>query len=68
MANNMTRENTDGRTFDQWIREANRICSIITGGLTLDDLPDSDTYDAWDASERPKEFVLSVLAEEGFPL
>lgn len=62
----MTETNDDGLTFAQWLDRANHACRQISG-LTLNDLPDSNTYDAWSDGESPRDHAIQVLTDEGFP-
>jgi hypothetical protein len=58
--------NVDGMTFDEWLAAANEETAKHSDGLTLDDLPDRATWDAWDAGEDPRRQAREWLAEE-FP-
>jgi len=53
-------------TFEDWYREANRIC-VATVGLGIDDLADGPSRDAFEAGDTPGAYVSDRLAEEGFP-
>lgn len=58
--------NEDGYTWRNWKKNANDY-SLALSGVTLDDLPDTNMYDAWLNNCPPEEFVDEVLLEEGFP-
>ena len=60
-----TAVNDDRLTFAAWLAKANAACVSISG-VSLDDLPDANTYDAWHDGEDPAEFARDVLEEEGF--
>lgn len=61
----MDETNEEGRTFDDWEHEANAAC-IQLSGLSIHDLPDGPSYDAWEACESPEEYAIELLAAEGF--
>ena len=58
--------NENGLTIDQWYANANRICVKIAG-LSLDDLADGPSSDAWADGVSPREYVYTILNDEGFP-
>jgi hypothetical protein len=60
-----TKRNCEALTFDQWLARANKEIERLVG-LSLDDLPDRMTWDAWDAGENPAEFAREALADEGY--
>ena len=53
-------------TFEDWYREANRIC-VATAGVGIDDLADGPSFDAFEAGDTPGTYVSDRLAYEGFP-
>lgn len=57
--------NSDGMTYDNWLKRVNAILDEETG-MTLDDFADRNTWDAWNAGEDPDEYADTVLEEEGF--
>lgn len=59
--------NEQGLTFAEWLAQANAEV-LAHCGLSLEDLPDSCTYDAWLDCVEPADHVEELLAEEGFPL
>jgi hypothetical protein len=56
----------NGLTFDQWYALANGICANISG-LTLDDLADGPSWDAWNDEVDARTYVQDILTSEGFP-
>jgi len=58
--------NGAGHTFKEWYRLADEAVAAVCG-LGIDDLPDGNSYDAWDADEAPKDYARMILEEEGFP-
>ena len=56
--------NQDGFTFEFWKSRVDNAISDATGGLSLDDLPDQDEWDAWNSGRDPIEFAKEVIATE----
>jgi hypothetical protein len=56
-------------SYKDWEARADRVCQRYVG-LSLFDLPDSDTWNAWDSDQTPGEFVketvATVMEEMGF--
>ena len=52
--------------FDDWYRQCDRVCLAIAG-IGIDDLPDGNSWDAWDNGETPSEYVREKLDSEGYP-
>jgi hypothetical protein len=65
-SNTETPTNGNGHTFKQWYRLADRAVEDVCG-LGLDDLPDGNSWDAWNNDESPVDYARMVLEEEGFP-
>ena len=61
----MTTTNTDDLTYEAWYKRVDRAVSALCG-LGIDDLPDGNSYDAYDDGMTPREYAESVLDEEGF--
>ena len=61
-----TTTNENGETFAAWYAAANKVCSGISG-LTLDDLADGPSWDAWNDGVPPREYAEELLSNEGFP-
>jgi len=57
--------NDDGITFKQWYRQADNAVARYCG-LGLDDLPDGNSWDAWNDSVNPRDYATMILEEEGF--
>ena len=53
--------------YEDWYREANRIC-VTVAGVGIDDLADGPSRDAFDAGDTPGEYVDERLAYGGFPM
>tara|TARA_R110002020_G_scaffold173263_1_gene364075 strand:- start:359 stop:574 length:216 start_codon:yes stop_codon:yes gene_type:complete len=58
--------NEDGITFKQWYAAADRAV-YRRSGLGVDDLPDGNSWDAWNESVDPSDYAVMLLEEEGFP-
>ena len=58
--------NLNGETFAQWYARANDYCSRRCG-LTLDDLADGPSWDAWADETDYRTYVQDILTSEGFP-
>ena len=58
--------NEDDLTFEAWYARADRACTRISG-VGIDDLPDGNSYDAWQSNATPKDYAVMLLEEEGFP-
>lgn len=58
--------NEDGYTFTQWCQTVNAHC-IGLAGIGIDDLPDGNSNDAWQANTPPLEYAEELLHEDGFP-
>jgi hypothetical protein len=57
--------NDNGLTFKEWFRLADSaVCAVC--GLGLDDLPDGNSWYAWDDNESPVNYARMILEEEGF--
>lgn len=52
--------------FEEWFNEADRICLEICG-LGINDIPDGPSWDSWDSGMLPRDYVVTLLEEEGFP-
>ena len=52
-------------TYSEWYRAADKVCQGIAG-VGIEDLPDGPSWDAWNDEVSPREYVNSVLSEEGF--
>ena len=63
--NSDTITNASGHTFKEWYRIADRAVARICG-LGLDDLPDGNSWDAWNDNESPVNYARMILEEEGF--
>lgn len=57
--------NCDGLTYKTWLKAANRACQRISG-VTLDDLPDGNSWDAWHGGESSDDYARDTLEEEGY--
>lgn len=57
--------NEAGQTYEQWYAQANAECAAICG-LTCDDLPDGNSYDAFLDEATPLDYAEMLLEEEGF--
>lgn len=53
-------------TYSAWRKEVSKILVRHTG-LGLNDYPDWQMYDAWEAGDSPKEGALSTLEESDMP-
>lgn len=62
-----TRLNNRGQTFEQWYTATDLAVSAICG-LGVDDLPDGNSWDAWNDDTTPRDYAIMLLEEEGFPL
>ncbi len=55
------------QAFKKWLGEVNRLC-LQKFGLSLNDLPDMCTRDAFDCGETPEEFfeeeVMEMMRDE----
>jgi hypothetical protein len=61
---NPTETNSNGLTFASWLALASaRVETRV--GLSLDDLPDGNTWDAWHAGEDPADYADQALEDEG---
>ena len=58
--------NENGITFDDWMDQADNECLSISG-CSIHDLPDGNSYDAWNDGATPLDYVTMLLEEEGFP-
>jgi len=56
----------NGDTFDAWYAKVDAVVLEIAG-LGIDDLPDGNSYDAWQAGGDPRDYATEQLAEDGFP-
>lgn len=62
----MDNNTSGGLTFQEWKRDVNRELAR-TSGLTADDLPDFDYYNAWADGESAADAAREVLEEADFP-
>lgn len=53
-------------TYYQWIGKVNRMVVRISG-LSVDDLPDWNSWDAWSRGETPYEGATEALENADFP-
>lgn len=53
-------------TYEQWYAQADRECLAISG-LSINDLADGPSYDAFEDGASPQEYALDLLGDEGFP-
>lgn len=58
-------ENEEGLTYKAWLARANKVIAEKLGGLSLSDLRDRLTFDAWEENVEPEVFAIEALAEEG---
>lgn len=58
--------NSEGLTYKDWMAAADRQV-MFRCGLWMSDLPDTNTYDAWQEGQCPCDHADELLAEEGFP-
>jgi hypothetical protein len=58
---------TNEEQYTRWYKECDAVCMDFIG-LGIDDLPDGNSRDAFDAGETPDEYVRGKLEEEGYPL
>ena len=58
--------NPDGLTFDQWYTQCDNVVGDLCG-FRLDDLPDGNSWDAWNDGVPPTEYATERLAESRFP-
>jgi len=58
--------NDAGMTFKQWYARVDNAVARYCG-LGIDDLPDGNSWDAWNDSVHPREYAITMLEEEGFP-
>lgn len=65
----MAKQRTDDKAeeFYNWLGEVNRLC-LAKFGISLDDLPDMLTRDAFDSGTSPEDFfeddVMNMAREE----
>ena len=52
--------------FREWFAVADAEC-VRMSGLSIDDLPDGNSYDAFDGGVSPRSYAHDLLVEEGFP-
>ena len=52
--------------YDTWYKRVNATCMKVCG-LGIDDLADHPSWDAWDSGTSPRDYVVEVLEDEGFP-
>jgi hypothetical protein len=58
-------KNCNGLTYSEWMKRANKRVSDKIG-LSLDDLPDGLSNDAWSEGEEPEDYADNKLEEEGY--
>lgn len=52
--------------FAKWYAAADAACAAIAG-LGIDDLPDGNSWDAWESGCSPEAYAYERLEDEGFP-
>ena len=60
----MTKTNDNDLTYEQWFATADRLC-VEGYGLSINDLPDGPSWDAWEDGEDPASYLAELLANEG---
>lgn len=50
-------------TFEEWMRQVNRIIAKKLGGMTQDDLPDWNSRDCFDSGATPEDGANECIEE-----
>lgn len=61
-----TATNDSDLTFSQWWNQADDYCANLTG-ISLSDLADGPSWDAWHDDQTPQEYADELLTAEGWP-
>lgn len=56
----------NGKTFRAWYNQCDQLIATICG-LSLDDLADGPSWEAWSDEITPAEYVYERLDDAGFP-
>ena len=54
-------------SYGEWMKQADRHCAAISG-VSINDLADGASRDAFDDGVSPEDYAEELLANEGFPV